>query len=87
VAYQQTDFTHHMHGRAQKQVERTSNSTFGGIFYPHHTKLRRARRGGVKDFVKVIAINEFCSAAKIFNRCLFAKGAHRPQNSHALRRL
>jgi hypothetical protein len=82
----QADFAHHMHGRAQEQIERAGHHAFGGVFHAHHAVLGRARSGGVEDFVEVGAVNQVGRTAKKLNRRLFAKRALRAQHRHALGR-
>ena len=86
VAHQQADFAHHMYGRTQEQIERAGNHTFGRVFHAHHTVLGGACSGGVKDLVKVGAVNQVGGAAKKLNRSLLAEGALWAQHGDALGR-
>ena len=84
MANQQTDFAHHMDGRAQEQIERAGHHAFGRVFHTDHAVLRSSGGGGVKDFVKVGAVDEVGGASKKFDRRLLAKRALGTKHRHAL---
>jgi hypothetical protein len=84
MANQQADLTHHMDWRAQEQIERTGHYAFGRVFHTDHAVLRSSCGGGVKDFVKVGAVNQVGGTAKKFNGRLLTKRALGAKYRYAL---
>ena len=85
VAHAQADLTHHVGGRLQEQIQRARDHAFGRVFHAHHTVVGAARCGGLKDIIKIGAVHQLHSAAKVFDGRLLTKRACGPEHRHALR--
>ncbi|MDT4855652.1 hypothetical protein FQZ97_900150 [compost metagenome] len=87
VAHQQTHFAHHVHWRAQEQIERSGDHALGRVFHADHAVLRGAGRRGVEHLVEVGAVDQVGGTAKELDGGLLTESALRAQHGHALRSL
>ena len=70
----------------QEQIQRSCHHAFGRILYTDYTVLGATGGRGVKDLIKVGAVDQVGCAAEKFDRRLLAKSAGRPEHGDALRR-